>query len=111
MQCGCVCMLQMLKKSYADTYALQAQLIPSVWNTITLRTDSSESPHREVSDIWVRYNPIEHFDGDMMKFNSEHDSQWYPVADQIPEAKRLAEQIAVDYSADRLGAVLINKIP
>lgn len=104
-------MLTMLKKGYADTYALQAQLIPSVWNAITLRTENPQSPHREVSDIWVRYNLIENYRGDMTQFNSEHESQWYQVAEQIPEARRLSEQIAQDYNADRLGAVLITKIP
>jgi hypothetical protein len=104
-------MLRMVKKSYADTSALSAQLLSSTWNTIPFRTENPLSPHREVSDIWVRYNPIENYHGDMREFNSEHVSRWYEVANEIPEAKRLSEQIANDYHAHRLGAVLITKIP
>ena len=104
-------MLTMLKERYADTYALQSQLIPHLWDTIKLRSEHPQSPHREVSDIWVRYNPIENYQGDISQFNAEHVSHWYPVSEELPEAVRLAKQIAEDFGAKRLGAVLITKIP
>jgi Aspartyl/Asparaginyl beta-hydroxylase len=102
----------MLQKGYADTFGLQMELghSPQVWNTLTMRTEGARSPHRELHDIWVRYNPIENFDGDVAKFNSEHVAQWYPVIEKLPSARRLAEKIAYDYSAD-IGGVLITKIP
>jgi Aspartyl/Asparaginyl beta-hydroxylase len=106
-----VFMLRMVERGYADTSALLSELTCSMWNTLTFRTENPNSPHREVSDIWVRYNPIENYRGDMREFNSEHVSRWYKVAEELPEAKRLSEKIAQDFHAIRLGAVLITKIP
>jgi hypothetical protein len=103
----------MIQKHYADTTALMDQLNahPEVWNTIKHRTANHASPHREVSDIWVRYNPIKNYSGDMGKFNSEHVSEWYPVVDQLPQAMALSLAIGIEFFAQSIGAVLITKIP
>jgi uncharacterized RmlC-like cupin family protein len=87
---------------------LYAQLQAPVWDEIRLRTFHPQSPHREVSDIWVRYNDWANFDGDMHKFNGPHESVWYPVTERLSEAKRLSEEVA---QGAQLGAVLITKIP
>jgi hypothetical protein len=106
-------MLKLIHKDYADTSHLAKQLLshPELWDEITLRREHPASPHREISDIWVRYNAIENYDGDMHRFNSEHISTWYPVAEHLSEARLLSEMIAEEFKADRLGAVLITKIP
>lgn len=104
-------MLGMIQKHYAESSLLkQLEAHPEVWDNFPYRTQG-DSPHRELSDIWVRYNPIENFDGDMKRFNSEHVSQWYPVAEALSEAKRISHSIALDFGVQRLGAVLITKIP
>lgn len=104
--------LRMLKERAFDVSRLQDQLSqPELWNGIRLRTEHPQSPHREVSDIWVRYNPIENFHGDMQQFNDEHEPQWYPVARQLTEAERIAQALSVEFQALSLGAVLITKIP
>jgi Aspartyl/Asparaginyl beta-hydroxylase len=105
-------LLKVLQKGYADTFGLQMELShnPQIWDRYPMRTQGKRSPHRELHDIWVRYNPIENFDGDVEKFNSAHMAQWYPVIEQLPSAKLLAEKIAYDYEAD-IGGVLITKIP
>jgi hypothetical protein len=105
-------MLKMICKAYADTSHLTGQLLfhPELWDEIPLRT-ASNSPHRELSDIWVRYNAFENFTGDMKAFNAEHVSQWYSVVEYLPDARLLSEMIADEFGADRLGAVLITKIP
>lgn len=105
--------LRMLKERAYDVSALQAQLAahPQCWDAVRLRTEHLQSPHREVSDIWVRYNPLENYHGDMSRFNAEHVSDWYPVTDVLTEAKRLSSQVAADYGAHALGMVLITKIP
>lgn len=102
--------LRMVKERAFDVSGLQAQLAahPEIWNMIKLRTEHPRSPHREVSDIWVRYNPLENYHGDMGKFNAEHVSAWYPVAAILTEAKRLAEEVG---DSKKIGAVLITKIP
>jgi hypothetical protein len=106
-------MLKLIRKAYADTSYLVDQLIshPELWNEITLRSEHPQSPHREISDIWVRYNPIENYTGDMKAFNSEHISQWYPTVEYLSEARLLSEMIVDEFEADQLGAVLITKIP
>jgi hypothetical protein len=100
----------MVKEKAFDVTGLQRQLVahPEVWNTIRLRTEDPRSPHREVSDIWMRYNPIENYHGDIRKFNDVHVSEWYPVVDVLTEARRLAECVA---NGRDIGAVLITRIP
>lgn len=103
-------MLEMIWRNYADTSVLRQQIKDSFWDQIILRKNHPQSPHREVSDIWVRYNPIENYHGDMAAFNAEHVSQWYPISHELPEAMRLAQDIAKQFQAQRLGAVLITRI-
>jgi aspartyl/asparaginyl beta-hydroxylase (cupin superfamily) len=105
--------LRMVREHAFDVSTMQAQLAAhaEVWDTIRHRTEHPQSPHREVSDIWVRYNPIENFHGDMQQFNAEHTSQWYPVAEQLPEAVRIADLLMAELQGKFLGAVLITKIP
>lgn len=104
--------LRMLKERAFDVSRLQDQLTyqPELWNTIRHRTEHAQSPHREVSDIWVRYNPIENYEGDMQAFNAQHTPEWYPVATQLPEAMRIATELQQQVMG-QLGAVLITKIP
>lgn len=105
--------LRMVRERAFDVSRLQDQLIcqPQLWDTIRHRTEHPQSPHREVSDIWVRYNPIDNFQGDMQAFNAEHVSHWYPVAGQLPEAVRIADELMTELVGKTLGAVLITKIP
>ncbi len=103
--------IEMLRKQAFDVRLLQQQLQAAPWNSICHRTSHPQSPHREVSDIWVRYNPISNFHGDMQKFNDEHVAEWYPISDQLPEAVRIADQLMIEMRGKALGAVLITKIP
>ena len=103
--------IEMLRKAAFDVTELQRQLHVAPWNSICHRTSHPQSPHREVSDIWVRYNPITNFHGDMQRFNDEHISEWYPIADQLPEAVRISDLLMTEMQGIALGAVLITKIP
>lgn len=105
--------LRMVEERAFDVSRLQDQLAcqPQLWDTIRYRSEHPQSPHREVSDIWVRYNPIENYKGDMSAFNAEHVPQWYPVAEQLPEAVRIANDLMGKVGGVSLGAVLITKIP
>lgn len=82
---------------------------PSVWNRQTVRQKAYA--HAAISDIWVRYNAWENFKGDLHAFNEPHDSSWYPVASEIPAVRELVFDVMREVRGERLGGVLITKIP
>lgn len=96
-----------------DVAPLLAQIRanPDVWNRHTLRTDAYGTPHGGVSDIWVRYNAWENFNGDVAAFNGPHASSWYPVVRQIPAIKPLVFDVMRYVEGEQLGGVLITRIP
>ena len=83
---------------------------PNLWNEHTIRTKDDISPHKKLDDIWLRYNDWSNYNGDRDKFNSPHDSVCYPSAD-ILNIKPIAMQIMALVGGERLGGVLIRKIP
>lgn len=85
---------------------------PELFGRYPMRGEG-ESPHREMTDIWVRYNDIAPFlkSGDFSAFADEHDSVWYPVVDEIPEALPLIFDVMTKVKGERLGGVLITKLP
>ena len=83
---------------------------PQLWNKYTIRTESKESPHGNLDDIWLRYNDFSNFTGDREAFNHEHDSVWYESSDVIP-VKPLVMHLMASVRGERLGGVLITRIP
>jgi hypothetical protein len=82
------------------------------WDLYTDRTQRYNTPHRDVSDIWLRFNPIRNLDrGRDAFFNGEHVSEWYPCADSLTRCKNLALSVYEDVGGSQLGGVLITKIP
>lgn len=84
---------------------------PQVWDEHTSRTAPVNSPHHGLSDIWVRYNDWANFTGNSRAFNEEHDAVWLPPAQTLPSAKKLAKLVMAIVGGDRLGMVLITRIP
>jgi hypothetical protein len=64
--------------------------------------------HREMKDIWVRYNHISNI-GE--KFNDSHESVWYPIIEKIPEVLPIVFNLMAYVNGERLGGVLITKVP
>jgi hypothetical protein len=90
-----------------DVSGLVQQLArnPDVWNRHRERTATKGTPHREVSDIWVRY-------GDTPDACSRpHKSHWYPCVSQIPAAWSLARRMFHMVGGKQLGGVLITRVP
>lgn len=83
---------------------------PQLWNEITSRTEHPESPHRDVSDIHIRYNDLKNHEN-RVQFNLEHDSVWYPSVAVLPEVKEIAFQLMGLVRGERLGGILITRIP
>jgi hypothetical protein len=90
-----------------DELLAQIHANPSVWNRHKTRL---YGVHSDVSDIWVRYNAWENFK-DQASFNQEHESVWYPVLAEIPAVKPLVLDVMRCVEGERLGGVLITKIP
>lgn len=96
-----------------DPAPLRAELLehPEIWDEITYRTEHPKSPHREVSDIWLRYNDLANYKGDMSAFNGPHESVWYPVVRCLPSVIPLAYRLVREVHAKLLGGILITKVP
>lgn len=96
-----------------DVSALVDQLAahPEAWNRHTMRTEAYATPHKAVSDIWVRYNDWANFDGDPQAFNAAHESVWYPVIVDIPAAWSICRRVMRHVGGKTLGGVLITRIP
>lgn len=101
--------IQRLPKQF-DIAPLANQLAghPEIWNQYRWRTEHPRSPHREVDDIWVRYNAIENLGP---HFNEPHEAVWYPVVQKIPSVKALVFDVLHAVGGEHLGGVLITRIP
>lgn len=105
-------MQKILEGIKVDDMINEINAIPQLWNKHTLRTQNADSPHREVSDIWLRYRDYAEFDeNNPQNFANEHESVWYPAAYQLPAVREAIEKIAVLVDCDRLGGCLITKVP
>jgi hypothetical protein len=82
-------------------WALQSH--PELWDQNQARTESPESPHHGLSDIWARYAEDPAVVG-------PHESIWYPRADLLP-LRELVYPLMSFVRGDQLGGVLITKIP
>ncbi len=66
--------------------------------------------HADMSDIWLRYGDINNMieSGDYSKIADEHDSLWLK---DLPECKKLCFKVMGMVDGERLGGVLITKLP
>lgn len=92
----------------------QIEANPSLWDRYTMRTALLEnSPHREVSDIWLRYRDWSEFDKDNpQSFSDEHVSQFYAAYYELPAVQEIVLSVMEkmpEYA--ELGGCLITKIP
>jgi hypothetical protein len=98
-----------------DVLQLQQELLDnySEFDKINLRRLGG-SPHKEMTDIWVRYNPIENYNDDILNgtsnFNNEHDARWYPVIDKLPSLKKVIFDLMYAVDGERLGGIFITKL-
>lgn len=96
------------KKFHVSELNKQLEDHPEIWDEYPFRTNNPNSPHREISDIWVRYNSLENLGPN---FNDEHESVWYPVADKIPAVKIVCAEVLSQFDCYEFGGVLITHIP
>lgn len=84
---------------------------PELWNRYTHRTQAYGTPHRKIDDIWVRYRDFAEFAEPASFFGEPHDSVWYPESDFMPSVKNLCLDMMGYVRGERLGGVLITRIP
>ncbi len=82
-----------------------------LWNKHRMRKDREGSPHADMDDIWLRYNDLSKFESPYDGINDEHDSIWYPAAYSLPSAWPIIFNLMAAVKGERLGGVLITKIP
>lgn len=66
------------------------------------------SPHRECSDIWVRYGDIDTIGPSV--FIDKHESVWYDVIVDLPEVVDIANYLMLQLGGLQLGGILITKL-
>lgn len=85
---------------------------PQLWRTYTYRSDAPNTPHAAVSDIWLRYNDLNNYaPSQMNEMMQEHDSLWYEAIDKLPAFKALANMLMGILQGERLGGILISRLP
>lgn len=83
-----------------------------LWNQNTLRTTHELTPHKEVSDIWLRFNDLVPYQesGEAAKILDEHESINYPALADLPQARPLIFGLMARVEGERLGRVLITRV-
>jgi hypothetical protein len=100
--------IYLLPHTFDVTQACHELENPAVWNLHGQR--KAQYAHVAMSDVWVRYNAIENY-SDLATFNEPHESVWYPEAGELPAVVDLVFQVMTAVRGERLGGVLITKIP
>lgn len=83
---------------------------PQLWNQNPERKVGYESPHAEMSDVWLRFRPKTELTS-VASYAEPHIPAWYPAADKLTEVKRIALDMMSEFRAVQLGGILITKIP
>jgi len=86
---------------------LNLQRRPELWDQNTLRTTHPQTPHKQVSDIWLRFNRLEE---EVEKVVDEHESIDYPAYAYLPEARQMVMNLMAYVQGERLGRCLITKL-
>ena len=91
-------------------FALARQ--PGLWDQHTLRTQHPATPHRQVSDIWLRFADLTPYQQPEATRGvvDEHESVWYEAAAALPEVRPHLFALMALVQGERLGRVLITRL-
>ena len=91
---------------------LELQRQPELWNRNDARL-SEHGPHYQTDDIWLCYkDESENKEtGDYSNFGDRHDPIWYPAYYALPAARPLIFALMARVEGERLGGVLIYRVP
>jgi hypothetical protein len=83
---------------------------PDLWDQNKLRTTHEMTPHKQVSDIWIRFNEVPSEPSQISSIIDEHESVWYPAVHTLPQVRPLISWIMSRVEGERLGRVLITRL-
>jgi len=78
---------------------------PRLWNQNRIRTTYPGTPHAEVDDILLRFQAP---DSNVV---DENETVWYPAIAALPEARALVFALMARVQGERLGRVLLTRLP
>lgn len=79
-----------------------------LWDAHPLRRDYANSPHCEMSDIWVRAR--RNTGGHLTDYSEPHYSEWWPAFKLLPSLRPIIFGLMARVSAAHLGGVLITRV-
>lgn len=79
-----------------------------LWNQHDLRTTHPLSPHQQVDDIWLWFNPISDDPTDVI---DDLEVVAYPAWQQLPQFRNIVFDIMRRVEGTRLGRVMITRLP
>lgn len=97
-------------KVYTQLLLQQVWANPQLWNQNPERKIGVDSPHSEMSDIWVRFRPKNELTS-VESYAEPHTPEWYPSRRVLTEVERISLDMMALFRAVQLGGVLITKIP
>lgn len=95
---------QLLGQQNVSPLLHQITLHPELWNQNTLRTAHEQSPHKQVDDIWLR------FQAEGSQVIDDPECVWYPSWDVLNEAHKLIFDLARMVKAERIGRLIISRM-
>lgn len=88
---------------------LQLEENPCLWNQRPERRDAPNSPHKAMSDIWLRYNTPEEIPSG--HFHDMHYPVWYPAWPVLTSLHSIVWELMTLTRGEHLGGILITRIP
>jgi hypothetical protein len=82
---------------------------PEIWNRDKERIAAPNSPHRESSDVWLRYRARREIVGPA-SFAEPHFAEFYPAWHALPAIQPIVFHIMGLVKATYLGGILITRI-
>lgn len=84
---------------------------PGLWDSHTSRKDDPESPHKQMSDIIVRYNDPALLNGARAAWNGPHIPVMWPAWHALHALRDVIYSLVAFLRPMHVGAVLITRIP
>lgn len=93
-----------------EQLASELEAHPDLWDEHTLRKDYETSPHKQMSDIWVRFAARE--DGKLLvDMSKPHLPVWYRAWQELPALRPIVFNLMARVEGEVLGGVLVTRIP